>query len=204
LTYTQVGNYVAIPVGTYTVNFVPAGSADCTAHAIVSTSHLTVNPASYLTIAALGLSSPPDGQASSGLALATFTDEGAGTNGNLRLLHASPGTPAITAQVVATDAGAITFPATSFANAPSGTGITNGYLEAAPFTGAAFQVTTTFAGDTTATTLVFPGRALGASEIRSEILLGVHGSATTPLVLLDCVDQPAAAVLASCSVVPAQ
>lgn len=201
LAFPQVTTYVDLPVATYDLRIVLASATDCSTKAVPDTTGVAVTSGLSATVAALGDLSPSDAGSDPGFELAVFVDDTTVPSGQgaLRLVHASPGTPAVDVGLGTGSSFTKVFSNVSFGKtAAAGSPIdANGYYVGAPFS--AQTVTARLSGQSS-DALTVPGVSLPAGAIATAFAVGGKtGSATNPLKVLLCVDSAAPnGLLASC------
>jgi hypothetical protein len=198
LGYPQVTAYVEVPAGSYDARVVHASAASCGLPAIPDTLGLAVAPDLVATVAAIGDLEPAGAAAHDpALRLAVFADAAAVAADKIRLrvVHASPGTPAVDVGL-GTGAGfQRLFAGVAFGKVAVHPPLANGYLEAAPL--AAATVTARVA-------LSIARTAFEAGTITTVFAIGGKtGQAANPLRFLVCNDSRSAdGLLAACAIAP--
>jgi hypothetical protein len=204
LVYPQVTTYVNLPAASgYDIRIVAAPATSCTTGVVPDTLNVPVPAAIHGTIAATGdltvAGSDP------GFALKVFVDETtvASGDGSLRLIHASPSTPAVDVGTLSGSTFAAIFSDVAFGTvAASGGGIdANGYLATTPLS--SVELAARAHGSST-NALTVSGVSLAAGEIATAFAIGAKtGQAANPLQVLICEDSAAPTGLLTTCLAPA-
>jgi Domain of unknown function (DUF4397) len=204
LAYSQITEYVPLPVASFDVRVVLATATSCATAAVPDTNNIALAKDLIATVAAIGVldrSGPAAGNPA--FRLAVLVDSLTVPTGKvkLRFVHASPGTPAVDVGLLANQQFTRLFANVAFGTIGSNAGLdTLGYLETNPLTA---TVSARLAGGA-ADALVVPGVTLPAGAIATAFAIGGKTGATmNPLRVLLCTDSARTGTLLSqCAVAP--
>lgn len=201
LSYPQVSGYIAVPADSYDVRAVGAGATDCLT-AFDGSSRYSglprLNPGEYTSIVFSGTLGQDGGP---GLDMQGYRDdhEAAPGQAELRIIHASPGTPNVD---VGLSTGESFSPLTTYlsylAFSRGADFDFNGYLLTAPISNQTLSVKSST--DRT-DVLTIPGFALPAGSVRTAFAIGIQGSSSAPVQVLVCDDLSTGAAT-SCTRLP--
>lgn len=200
LAFSEVTQYLPLPVATYTARLVAPDAADCSVAlaGLPDVTGLALAADGAYTVAAIGMLAPSDGEQP--FAVTAFGDDAEVATGKakLRFIHASPDTPNVDVGVGAGDQFTPVFSDVAFSEAGDVGG--ESYLETDPLADVTVSARAT---GTTADALVIPSVSLPEGAIATAFAIGKLNGDPSPLKVLLCVDNGAPAQsLTPCSVVP--
>ncbi len=203
LAYSQVADYVDLPVGTYDARIVNATASDCSIGAVPDTTGIELDADETATVVALGVLDATGAAASDPkLHLAVFADDTSVMSAmtKVRFIHASPGTPAVDVGLGSGTSFARVFADVAFGTTASADASDNGYVVTSPVTS---DVAARLANQSS-DALVVPNVMLPANGITTAFAIGGKtGASSNPLGLLLCDDSaPPTGLLASCTIAP--
>jgi hypothetical protein len=185
IVYAQVTTYVPLPAGAYDVRITATG--DCASGAVPDTLDVKVTAGRNATIAALGEVSPAGTDPA--FRLGVFVDEVTAnpTEGKLRFIHASPGTPAVDIGLRNGTVETHIFSDVSFGQVGQDTlADAHGYLPTSPFENDSISAVATATHDLA---LRVSNVSLGAGSIVTTFAIGGKtGDTKNPLEVLVCED----------------
>lgn len=200
LAFSEVTQYLPLPVATYTARLVAPNAADCSTSlgGLPDVTGLAVAADGSYTVAAIGMLTPANGeQPFEVTAYGDDADVAAG-KAKLRFIHASPDTPNVDVGVGAGAQFTAVFSNVAFSDAGDVAG--KSYLETDPLANVTVSARAT---GTTTDALVIPGVNLPAGAIATAFAIGKLNGDPSPLKVLVCVDNgDPVQSLTPCSVVP--
>lgn len=205
LAYPQLTGYIPLAADTYDIRVLTASqTATCDAQLLSGTYVYSdvprLAPGSSVTLVLAGHA--PGSDAQRGLDLQAFQDEQTAPPGQaeLRIIHASPDAPSVN---VGFGTGESFVPLASYLSylgfARGGPFDFNGYLLTPPISGQTLELR-----DTSNQTelLIVNGFSLPADSVTTVFAIGVPGSTSTPLKLLNCDDLSASGLMTYCTRLP--
>ena len=196
--YKQVTTYLELKPARYFARLVAAGATDCSAALAPSLDYLELPELladTRTTIAAIGsLAGGRDA-----FRLKAYVDEDVAPSGKakLRVVHASPGTPAVDVGPGRGLSFTAAFAVVPFGEIETGVGISNGYLSLNPVSNAVFSARV---ADGLTDVLTVGGLSLPEGAVATAFAIGFAGDAQTPLEVLVCSDGASNGLLSECGI----